>query len=322
MTAVERDEFLERRKTGIGGSDVAAVFGIGWGCTKRLWLQKRSVTPDYPSEETGPMKLGTFLEPLAAREYVSRTGRAAVIEPMRRHPVAEWAIVHTDRVLYDEARGGPENPGVLEIKCLGRAVFAKVKREPEQGGGLPEDYILQLQHGMGVTGRTWGAFCVMSRDNGDILHWDVEFDPSIWRGIVDQGGSFWAQVENGPMPETLEPDDKRCQKCEYRKSCQGAALIQISGTDIDRDDALLPLLAEYDERKALFTEAEGLLDEVKEDLRTMMGDRGAVECAGDRRVYYRPQTSMRWDSKALDAEHPELAKDFKKPSVSRPLRVY
>lgn len=314
---IEREEFLQERLGGIGGSDVAAVFGIGWGCTKKLWLQKRSVTPDYPSEETGPMKLGTFLEPLAAGEYVARTGRAAVIEPLRRHPIADWAIVHTDRVLYDETRGGLENPGVLEIKCLGRAMFAKTKRE-----GLPEDYVLQLQHGMGVTGRTWGAFCVMSRDNGDLLHWDVEFDPNIWREIVDQGGMFWAQVENGPMPEALEPDDKRCQRCEYRRSCQGAALIQISGTEIDRDDALLPLLAEYDERKALFTEAESLLDETKEMLRTMMGDRGAVECAGDRKVYYRPQTRMLWDSKSLDAKHPELAAEFKKASVSRPLRIY
>jgi len=343
MTA--RAEFLTERLSGLGGSDVAAVWNIGYGCRKRLWLQKRNTTPDYPNEETGPMKLGSFLEPLAASEYIARTGRAAVVEPMRRHPVAEWAIVHTDRVLYAEERGGLENPGVLEIKCLGRAVFAKTKRE-----GLPEDYVLQLQHGMGVTSRNWGAFCAMSRDNGDLLHWDVEFDLSIWREIMGAGEAFWAQVENGPMPDTLEPDDKRCQRCEYRKSCQGAALIQISGTDVDRDDALLPLLAEYDERKVLFEEAEGLLDEVKEDLRTMMGDRGAVECAGGRKVLFRPTTRRTYDSNVMAEyycnlrflvlgwlhKHPELwerpdhkfedeyleHESYKRETVYRALRIY
>lgn len=263
------------------------------------------------------MDLFRVLEPHAAARYCELTGRAAVIEPMQRHAELEWAIVHTDRVLYAEDRGGMEWPGVLEIKCLGRAMFAKTKRE-----GLPEDYILQLNHGMGVTGRTWGAFCVMSRDSGDILHWDVEFDGDIWREIVDAGGAFWATVENGPMPDTLEPDDRRCQRCEYRRSCQGAALIQISGTDIDRDDALLPLLAEYDERRALADEAEELLDEIKEDLRTMMGDRSAVECAGGRRIYYRPQTTVRIDMKALRLEMPEIAKRFEKPTSSRFLRIF
>ena len=316
-TMTTHEEFLADRLTGIGGSDVAAVFNVGWGCRKRLWLQKRSVTSDYPSEETGPMELGKILEPFAAEKYFRKTGRIQAIEPMQRHPEIGWAIVHTDRIIYDEAKGGLENPGVLEIKCLGRGMYSKVKRE-----GLPEDYALQLQHGMFVKNYTWGAFAVANRDNWDMLDWDADRNQGIIDEIRDQGGAFWAQVENGPMPETLEPDDKRCQKCEYRKSCQGAALIQISGTDIDRDDALLPLLAEYDERKSLFTEAEELLDEVKEDLRTMMGDRGAVECAGDRRIYYRAQVSMRIDTKALRLAMPQIAKQFERRSESRSLRIY
>jgi hypothetical protein len=31
---------------------------------------------------------------------------------------------------------------------------------------------------------------------------------------------------------------------------------------------------------------------------------------------------MRWDTKALEGKHPELKENFKRPSQSRPLRIY
>lgn len=339
ITDSPRDAFLAERLTGIGGSDIASVFNLGYGCRKRLWLEKRSVPPDYPNEESGPMKLGKVLEPFIAAEYERITGRTVLIEPCLRHQDHEYLLVHIDRTLYDESRGGPDNPGVLEIKAVGRAAFYKYKRE-----GLPEDYILQLQHGMLVSLRTWGAFSVMSRDSGELAHWDVERDEAICAEILAEGPAFWATVENGPMPDMLEPDDKRCQKCPYRKSCQGAALMACEDTgSIQRDESLLPLLEEFRERQALAKEAEELLDETKEEIKTALGVRTAVEC-GDAKIYFRPQTARRWDSKGLETGFSDwlkttirrvnageltivqavsdMAECFKKGSESRPLRVY
>ena len=333
-----RLDWLAERKKGIGGSDCAAVFGVGYGCPKRLYLDKRGEVPDFPREDNEAMRLGRVLEPFFAEQYERRTGRQVVIAPEpavhARHPELR---VNVDRMIM---RDGDSEAGVLEIKSVGRATYYKIKRE-----GLPEDYILQLQHAIEVTGVDWGAFCVGNRDSGEILYWDVVKDQALARTIVDAEVAFWGDIVSGNMPGRLEPDDRRCQKCEYRVSCQGHALIQIEerygNTDIERDDSLAALLGEYLERKGLSDQAESLVEETKEELMTRLGDRQAVETAG-RKVYFRPQVSMRGDFKTLaemyeglrrfvasipDADPGEIARfepsdKYKKPSSSRPLRVY
>lgn len=287
----------EIRKQGVGGSDCSSVFNVGYGCKRRLWYDKRDVQPDY-ERETSLMDLGTYLEPFFANKYVKETGREAVTIGRRQHPAHPEIAVNIDRQLHAEGKPGP---GVLEIKSVGRAVFYKIKRE-----GMPEDYILQLQHGMLVTGASWGAFCVGCRDNGEIIYWDVERSQAVCDEILLEVPKFWATVQNGPMPEALDADDRRCQKCEYRRSCQGNNLIEISDSEIEPAEDLRGILHEVIERQALLQQAEELVEESKEQLKTALGSRQAVS-VGKHKVYYRPQAgSTRWDGKAMAKYYPKL----------------
>jgi predicted phage-related endonuclease len=312
---VTRTEFLEERKTGIGGSDAASLFGIGYGCQRRLWYDKSGVAPDYPLEESTLMELGALLEPFFVEQYEQKTGRQVVREKeVIRHPMYPELLVHVDGSIL----GGPHpDAGVLEIKSVGKAVFYKVKKE-----GLPEDYVLQMQHGMLVTDRKWGSFGVGSRDSGELLHWDVERDEEICNLILREGPSFFHALSNeGAMPRRLDVSDPRCQKCAWRVTCQGDYLRSLVGAGrMEADESLRSVRAEYLERKALVKEAEVLLEETRDQLETRLGDRTAVWVAGHP-IYFKPQTSMRWDTKSLEKAHPELAEAFKKPSVSRPLLV-
>lgn len=334
---VTRSEFLDERKSGLGGSDIASLFGIGYGCRRRLWYDKSGIEPDYPQEETALMELGQILEPYFADKYQERTGRQVTRDSrVIRHFNHPELLVHLDGMLsYDPAGRGA---GVLEIKSVGRAVYFKVKRE-----GLPEDYVLQLQHGMLVTESQWGSFAVGSRDSGDLMHWDAERDEQICSLILKEGPAFWQTIWNeSAIPPRLSPDDRRCQKCAWRQTCQGEALLQIAqaaGDKAEIDESLRPLRSEYIERKALAEEAEGLLEETKEELKSKLGDRVVVRVGGSN-IYYRPQTAMLWESKLLAERYDALrnwvkstasfpsdkdfppAETFKKPSVSRPLRVY
>jgi predicted phage-related endonuclease len=339
-----RDAFLAERKKGIGGSDAASLFNAGYGCRLRLWRDKRNEKPDYPREENDAMELGNVLEPFFARKYERATGHHVIErEEPTVHPEHPELRVNVDYMIDDPTDDNRE-VGVLEIKSVGRAMFQKIKRE-----GLPEDYILQLQHGILVTESDWGAFAIGSRDSGELASWEVEKDRVLCDLIVAEGVAFWAEVQSGQMPDRLDPDDHRCQKCEYRKSCQGAALIQLEPTrDIERDETLRPLVTEYLERKALLDEANDLAEETKEELKTKLGTRQAVEVAGHK-IYFRPQTAMRGDFGALAVAYDELrrlvmsvldrypelgspdhpfgddyqpAETFKKISHSRPLRFF
>ena len=329
-----RAEWLAERKTGIGGSDIASLFSVGYGCRRRLWFDKRGDEPDFPREETAIMKLGKLLESFFADTYEEKTKRRLAVLQSVEHMAIPILRVNVDRLIIEESRSGM---GVLEIKSQGRTVFYKTKRE-----GLPEDYVLQLQHGMLVTNLQWGAFAIGCRDTGELEAWDVERDEDICRAIVDEAPIFWDLVQNSAEgPERLEPDDRRCSKCEYRRTCQGNALIQIADTgDIPQAEEIRPFLATYDERKVLSEQAEELLEEAKEELKNALGDRQAV-AVGERKIYFRPSKPREtWNGKDMAVEYgkmlvefwkvlPEQAKQFHQPGhfkevgkQSRPLRIY
>lgn len=225
------------------------------------------------------MGLGVALEPYFAARYEKATGYTLTIPQVARHPDYPQLLVHADRMIHDPSRS---DPGVLEIKSLGRATFWQTKRE-----GLNEAYVLQLAHAMLVTGLSWGAFAIGSRDSGELLHWSIDRDEKLIDRILVEALSFWVQVENGPAPAKLDPDDKRCQQCGYRERCHGDGFIGIAPPpEYEQDDSLAPLVAEYLERRALRKEASELFDETKEELATRMGQRGKVMAAGSKIQHY------------------------------------
>ena len=71
---MNREEFLARRKAGLGGSDIAAIVGISpWSTPRDIYLDKKGLAA--PEQETDAMYWGTTLEDIVAREYSKRTGR-------------------------------------------------------------------------------------------------------------------------------------------------------------------------------------------------------------------------------------------------------
>jgi predicted phage-related endonuclease len=276
---MDRSTFLAERRKGIGGSDIAAVFNVGYGCRRRLWYDKRDVPRDFPDEGNALMELGNVLEPFFAAKYEKQTGRAVSIlhEPVV-HKTVDCLRVNVDRMVFDET--GPRGP--LEIKSVGRAVFYKVKRE-----GLPSDYILQLQQEMLVTDFPTGSYAIGCRDNGELVTWDVDRNEALCAEILAEGPKFWAQVENGPIPDALDSDDRRCQECGWRTTCQGNNLVQLGPeSEYTVDESLAGLAAEYVERRALRKEADDLLEEVKEELACKLGDRTMVMAGGVKIQYY------------------------------------
>lgn len=290
--SADRSAWLEERRQGLGGSDVAALYNLEYSCRRKLFYDKRNTPEDFPREETKAMRLGTFMEEYAAQEYARETGREVerLDEPLCSAPPLR---VNVDRMVWNTippipygANGnfGAVKRGPLEIKSMGREMFYRTKRE-----GLSRSYILQLQAGMIAANASWGSFAVLSRDSGDIIYFDVERDEALCKAIVSDAEIFWAQVQNGPIPDALEPDDRRCQKCEFRVTCQGNALVQL---EPEGEIALAPdldaLVAEKIERDALFDQATDLCNETDEEIKAKLGDRQAV-LAADRKVYFRPQ---------------------------------
>ena len=300
----EREQFLAERQLGVGGSDAASLFGLGFGCTRRLFYDKTAAKKDFEFEQTRAIRLGSLMEPFFAAEYATETGNTVDMRATFVQETAAPIAVHIDAWVHARNR----EMGVAEIKSCGRGAWHKYRRE-----GLPDDYSLQLQTGMGAAGKQWGVFIIGCRDSGEILHWEVNFNHEIYAEVKAAARSFWETLKHPTNPiERLEPDDKRCASCSYRTTCQGehislAAAGLTAKDGYEMDDSLLPLLIERAERSELRKQAEDLFQETNETIKAQMGERKLV-CTeqGHKVQYYEIQK-----------------KDYiVKAHVERPLRVF
>jgi len=321
-----REQFLEERRRGIGGSDAGGIYSMDFGCRLALWYDKRNVRPDFPQEETPEMRRGTLLEDDVVAEYEAQTGEQVRIDrSLQVSNHSPFAIAHLDGWLDDLEDG----LGIFEAKALGQFAFRRATKN-----GLRESYILQLQHGMLVTNTTWGVFAILSIDPWKLAWFRVERDDYLITKMVADEADFWRQVENGPMPEPLEtaPNDKRCHTCPWRRQCQGDKLLEAipekdREEEIEQDPTLAQLAEEYEEAKALVDEAESLKEEKRGELITALKGRNAVD-TGAVRVYHRQHSQTRWDEKALtdrfkrDALFQTLMGKYRKPIPQQPLKTF
>ena len=75
------EEWLQLRKTGIGGSDAAVILGISpFKSTWELWNEKVKELQTLP-EETEAAYWGKLLEPVVREEFTARTGLRVYTEP-------------------------------------------------------------------------------------------------------------------------------------------------------------------------------------------------------------------------------------------------
>ncbi len=305
------------RTQGVGASDLGAVFNLKpYGCERQLFYEKRGVPADYPFLGNVHTRRGIFFEPIAADYYQQETGRELLTIPDERLPYKDetfpFITCHPDRIHVHTG-----NPA--EIKCPSREMFRKIKAE-----GLPQAYILQLQQNIHLTKVGFGTFIVFCAETVELLHFDMERDQELIDLSVDAEKAFWSKVKDkAPEPERFKPSDARCHKCTHRTTCQGEHMLESVApeTDIPFVEDLAPLVEEFNEAKEIRKQADEYFVEVTDRLRGAMDKRTVADTHGAR-IYYRPQESMRWDSKALELAHPDLKKDFSKKQIARPLKVY
>jgi len=192
-----REQWLAERRTGLGGSDAAAACGLSkWKSRFALWMEKCGFAPG--AEENEPMRWGTKLEPIVRQEYANRT-RRTVITPgvILRHPKYSFVLANPDGIIDGEQRGyegktarsdnGWGEPGTDEI---------------------PEEYGLQCQHYMAVTGLPVFDVAVLI-GGSDFRIYEVEADYELQELLLEREAEFWRMVETQTEPEATSVVDTR-----------------------------------------------------------------------------------------------------------------
>ncbi len=329
----DQQKWLAERKRGVGASDVHQVLNLEpYGCARRLFYEKVSFPPDYEPEDKLIFRRGKQMEPIILdmlrEEHTDLDIKASADS---RQGDVGYHRASPDGFAYERSTGSGM---VIESKTAGERAWRKMVAE-----GLPDSYIVQLQWSMHVCGVQRGLFAVLWADAWRFRSWIVERNQPNIDKLVEAVDVFWARVKRAKehdtaeqAPERLEPSDSRCQRCIYRTSCQGRALIEASeGKGETRSDivfltgkearAVESAVERFLSLRELANEATEMLESAKAEIKQAMGDRTAVEVNGAR-VYNRPVVSKRVDTTMLKQKYADVYKAVAKDSVSQPLKVY
>ena len=326
-------QWLAERKKGVGASDIHQVLALEpYGCPRRLFLEKVNFPPDYEAEDKAIFRRGKMMEPiilqLLAEEHLDLNIKASADS---RQGTVSHHRASPDGFAYEITGAGM----VIESKTAGERAWRKMIAE-----GLPEAYIVQLQWSMHVCGVQHGIFAVLWPDAWKFRSWIMERNQAMIDDIVERVEAFWERVRKAKEHDTIEqaplafpPGDARCQRCIYRTSCQGKALLEVSqnGTDLQRNDLVMltgpearkieSIAERFIALRELASEATDMLEAAKVELKAALGERTAVEVRGAR-IYNRPVISKRVDTTALKQKYKEVYEAVAKESISQPLKVF
>lgn len=297
---MSHEEWLEARKSGLGGSDAAIVLGLNRYKTPfELWLEKTGQV-SLQSFTNDAAYFGTLLEDLVAKEFERRSGkkvrrRNAIFQ----HPDHDFIIANIDRMVVGEK-------AILECKTAS----AFLAREWE-GEDVPESYIVQMQHYLGVLGSEYrkGYFAVLI--GGQRFMWkEIERDDELIEMIFKAEVDFWNQYVLKGKPPALDGSSaaekflkSRFQETDSEKVVQLGASYK---TKIEEYHSLKETIEQLNQQK------KEIENELKYELKE--AELGYI---GDYEVHWKPRTQNRVDTKVLKEKFPDIYKQVIKSSTSR-----
>jgi len=271
-----REQWLTLRQQDVTASVAGALLGVHpYTSAYGLYLLKKGLINEDP-EESGPMRRGRLLEPVAAQ--------------ILREEQPEWQIKHPCGFYYrdSEARIGatPDivafnekgEPGVVQVKSVEPSIF---RRDWTVDHGVVEPplwIVVQAIIEAHLTGAMWAAVAPM------VVSFGVEMPVvpvPIHAGVLDrikiEVAAFWKRIEEG---RNYDPDYAR----------DGALIAKLypqdNGIEIDlRGDNEAPgYVDQLEAARAAKKAAEGDEKLAKTALAAKMGDAAIALLADGRRI--------------------------------------
>jgi putative phage-type endonuclease len=183
-------EQLSLRKTGIGGSDAAAIVGLGKYATPlSVYLDK---TTDTVKETTDVMERGNVLEPFVQNLFERKTGwRVQIGLDTQRNSEHPFMLANLDGVL-------PSERALVEFKTALYTSKTKEEWGEEETDEIPSHYLIQVAHYASVM-------------DADTVYIGVLFgDERLFRSYRK------LQITSAETGRSLSADDLEDLNCDFR----------------------------------------------------------------------------------------------------------
>jgi putative phage-type endonuclease len=228
-----RDEWLLARRKGVGGSDVAAILGVGrYASALSVYAEKTAHgPPDAESSEVA--RWGQLFEPLILKEYARRTKRRVVRGGLLlRSREAVHRLVTLDGAILSkppEWAGKRAGPGILEIKTGLDARYGDGGEDDDDMPELPVEVQIQIQYQLAVTGASWAACAWLPFPSRRMAWLDIAPHPEFQAVLLEKVDAFWLRVLRREPPDA--------DGSEATKQALNALYPQDDGTAIRIADA-------------------------------------------------------------------------------------
>lgn len=302
VTEMSHQEWLQERTKGIGGSDASIILGLNkWKTPFELWLDKtgQSTVEDSAGEAA---YFGNLLEDMVAKEFEVRSGKKVRRNNfMLQHQDHPFIMANIDRKVVGEQ-------AILECKTA--SVYLSKEWESEE---IPESYLVQVQHYLGVTGYDKAYIAVLI--GGQKFVWkEIERDEELIQMIFDAVVHFWNHHVLGNNPPALDGSSaaEKFLKERYNKVEQGKT-VDLGYEYKEKLDSLQEIKENIKQLEALKKETENQIKKELEDAET-----GFIQ---NYQVDWKPITSNRVDSKLLKSKYPDVYESVIKPSTYRKFNI-
>ena len=296
---MEHAQWLEERRKGVGGSDIAAIMGLSpFKTAYQVYREKRKEVEDWQGNDLTDW--GKRMEPAIRQWYSDQTGRDVRLpEKIMYHEKYPFMLASLD--------GFTDDGRVVEIKT---ARSGKKWGEPETNQ-IPDYYAVQVHHYMTVTGFQVADIPVSIAGGSPSLY-IVEADKEISEMIIEAAANFWERVQTGNPPEPTT----------YADAVSRFGRVKSDGSIIATDE-LLHSIAGLRNIREKIKEFEAAEEETKARIIIALGDQAdtLIDSSGAALVTYKLANSRKsFDAKAFEKDDPTTYAKYLK--VSDPTRRF
>lgn len=307
----------------VGGSDVAAIFGVSpWVTPLELWMIKKGRMKPPAKANARQLEMGHLLEPIAAHFYAVKTGDKVTDDTyMYQHADFPYALADFDR-RFERAADG--EPGILECKSC---TYRHASDWAEDA--YPLYYEFQLRFYLAVADVNIGAFSALWGNNPD----NDLATPSLVRDKFKEDLIFerldeWIWSLRNDKPPTMAGIAPKLALESlgriYQSSTPGLPTIEFPSKFERPLRRILTLQSQISDCKAEIKKYETEVEAHSARIAELMADHehGVLETTSDKiLIDFVSRQSNRTDTSALKKKYPTVYADVAKTSESRSLKV-